>query len=512
MRYKAEKHAAAAPPPAEQAAPGHGGDAVRLGLRRREVMSAGALLSAASLAARPARADLPAAASNGYDDVLDVIIIGAGFAGLTAARDLARAGNQGFLVLEARDRVGGRTLNHMLDGGFISEAGGQWIGPGQTAVADLARELGIDTFDSVYTGNAVFLWGDARVTDDAHGGIDLDPSLAREIDALARQVPCDAPWTARDARALDAISVGDWLAARGVGGLDLLTIKVASLLTAGTGIGTVSMLYYLSMMNAAGGFVALEGQKNAGQQTRFIGGSQALPIRMAEDLGSHVRLSAPVHAITGWDTDVVSVHSENAVYRARQLIMAISPPLCQRIAFTPALPAARAELQARWPAHAPFCKTAMVYDKPFWFDAGYNGQVASADGLVLWSYDNSPPGQEIGVINAFLREGQVGADKDATMREVAAIYAQAMRDDRLLHPREFHAIDWGQEAYTISCMSPMPPGLLTSGLMPALTSACGRIIWAGTETGGIFNCYMDGAVRSGHRAALQALQALRVRA
>ena len=83
-----------------------------------------------------------------------------------------------------------------------------------------------------------------------------------------------------------------------------------------------------------------------------------------------------------------------------------------------------------------------------------------------------------------------------------------MEDDRLLEPLEFHYHDWGEEQYTISCQSPMPRGLLTSGLMPALTRNVGRIIWSGTETAEIWHGYMDGAVRSGHRAALQALQTL----
>ncbi|NHB12296.1 NAD(P)-binding protein, partial [Burkholderia cepacia] len=144
-------------------------------------------------------------------DVLDVVIIGAGLAGLTAARDLRQAGCESFMVLEARDRVGGRTLNYNVEGGFVTEVGGQWIGPGQTAVADLARELEVGTFPSYYDGKTVILGGEGRATVDLKGTFGTDEAISSKLGKMSRDVPSGAPWTSPRAGELDRMSVGDWL-------------------------------------------------------------------------------------------------------------------------------------------------------------------------------------------------------------------------------------------------------------------------------------------------------------
>jgi len=460
-------------------------------------VAAGLLTSGRALAVRPTD-----------DDILDVVIIGAGLAGLTAARDLRRAGNASFVVLEARQRVGGRTLNHQLRNGFISEAGGQWIGPGQTAVADLARELGVETFKSDYHGRSVYRMGEGRVVVDTQGELQVEPSVATELEALARTVRSHRPWTAPRAEELDKLSLGDWLDSKGVNAIDRLTWQFASILTAGAAVSKVSLLYYLSMVNFARSQQGLEGQKEGAQESRFSGGSQILCSLMAEALGDHVQLDHPVTEIRNWDKAVVEVQTPQGVVRGRKIVIALSPPLCNQVAFSPALPSARQALQGRWPAHAPIVKTATVYSSPFWFDKGYNGQVASVDGPVIWSFDNSPPKKELGVLNAFMRPAEMPSDPDLAKTAVAQVFAEAMQDDRFLNPLEFHVQDWGQEPYTLTCVSPLPPGFLTSGLMPALSEPVGSLIWAGTETADLWNGYMDGAVRSGHQAALVALQSL----
>lgn len=474
---------------------------------RRRWLQGAAVMASGLAAIAPAGAG-PRPVPQGDGEVLDVLIIGAGLAGLTAARDLHRAGNRRFLVLEARDRVGGRTLNHQLRDGQISEAGGQWIGPGQTAVADLARELEIGTFKSDYRGRGVYCMGSGRVVEDTHGQVDMDPKLVAEVDALARSLRPVRPWAAPEAAALDKLSMADWLAGRQVSEQDMLTWQFASVLTMGTSLAQVSLLQYLSLIRYAGGFQALEGQKDAAQETRFIGGSQLLSIRMAETLKDFVRLKTPVTRIAHWDQPVTEVHTPQGVFRARRVIVALSPSLCHRLAFEPALPADRQRLQRLWPTHGPYAKTAMVYREPFWFAKGYNGQIGCVDGPVIWSYDNSPPDQRLGVINAFVRIGEMPGDPAAAQQRLATIYAEAMQDQRFLAPLEFHLQDWGQEPYTLSCVPPMPPGFLTSGLMPALTRPVGSLIWSGTETADLWCGYMDGAVRSGHTAALVALQAL----
>ncbi len=445
---------------------------------------------------------------DGAADVLDVAIVGAGLAGLTTARDLNRAGCQSFVVLEARDRVGGRTFNHDLGDGRVSEAGGQWIGPGQTAVVDLARELEVDTFPTYYAGKTVFLAGDARLAVDLHGTFGTDEKIAAKLNALARDVPSGAPWLAPNAAELDALSVGDWLAQQAIAPADRVGWDATVLLSGGATPAQMGLLHFLSMVNSAhSDYAQLDSIKDSAQETRFVGGSQILSIKMAKELDAHLRMTCPVRAITDWDGEVVSLHTDRGVVRARRVVMAIHPALCNRIDFSPNLPNERAMLQRHWPAYTPGRKTAMVYARPFWRDKGLNGHVLQAGGPVLWAYDNSPPDAAIGVINSFIQNGAVPSDPELATRMLTAIYARALGDDALT-PQQYHDVDWGTcDTWTLTCVAAIPPRFWTT-YGKALHPPCGRLIWSGTETADIWAGYMDGAVRAGHRSALQVLNSL----
>lgn len=458
---------------------------------------------------------LPAAATRnqatepgaGSGELFDVAIIGAGLAGLTAARDLRLAGSESFVVLEAQDRVGGRTLNHELGDGYISEAGGQWIGPGQTAVADLARELDVGTFTTYYQGETVFLAGDGRLAMDLEGSFGTDLKLAQKLDEMALDVPSGAPWKAARAAELDALSVGDWLAQQNLSAQDRIGWDISIQLSGGTAPAGMGLLHFLSMINSANSrYEQLDSIKNSAQETRFDGGSQVLCQKMAEALGDKVRLSSPVRHISDWDRSVVSLHIDRGVLRARRVIMAIQPALCQQLGFSPALPEPRRELQRCWPAFSPGRKTAHVYARPFWRERGLNGHILQANGPLLWAYDNSPADGSIGVINAFVTQAGVPSDPQLAEPLLSALFAQALGEEAL-HPLQFHDYDWGRDPWSISCVSAIPPGFWTRH-GEALHPPVGQLIWSGTETADIWAGYMDGAVRSGHRAALQALQGL----
>jgi len=443
------------------------------------------------------------------DLVADVAIIGAGLAGLTAARDLHLAGCESFVVLEARDRVGGRTYNHDLGNGIVSEAGGQWIGPGQTAIADLARELGIDIFPTYYQGKSAYLAGDSIVTTEVpNGGGDTNPALVVKLNALARDVPSAAPWTARNAAELDKLSVGDWLVQQGVSNEDRIGFDSFTTLSFGTTPAALGFLQYLAGVNSAGCKVEiLEAVKGGAQESRFVGGSQHLSITMAKSLGNKVRLSSPVRHIVGWDREVVELHTDTGVFRARQVVCALNPALCNQIAFDPPLPDGRAQLQWHWPAHAPMRKIAHVYPSPFWRKAGLNAQITQVDGPLMWSFDNSPPDGALGVIGAFVKPGWLPHEPKQAERRISEIYASVFGAEAL-KPLQFHDQDWGKvDSWSLTCIGPIPPGFYTKW-GPYLNPAVGRLIWSGTETADIWPGAMDGAVRSGHRAALQALNAL----
>lgn len=452
----------------------------------------------------------PAQASGtGAGKVLDVVIIGAGLSGLTTARDLQLAGNASFLVLEARDRVGGRTLNQDLGGGHVTDAGGQWIGPGQTVVADLARQLGVGTFPTYYAGKTVVLGGKGKLALDLKGTFGSDKDIADALSELSRDVPAGAPWTSPRLAELDKLTLGEWLMQQGVKPEDWAGWDMSSQLTGGSSASAIGLLHFLSTINSGDSdFHRVEEIKNSAQETRFVGGAQTLSIKMAAPLGDKVRLSCPVRRISDWDKDVITLHTDQGELRARRVVMALHPALCNQIEFSPALPESRAALQRDWPAFAPLRKTAMVYSRPFWRDMGLSGHLFQFGGPVIWAWDDSPPRGDIGVISAFVHAGQLPAEHQVAQRIQTEIYARAL-GRQALRPVSYHDHDWATaDKWAFTCLPAVPAGFWTRH-GDSIRQPCGNLIWSGTETAERWVGYMDGAVSAGHRAARQALFALR---
>ncbi|MGH8447759.1 flavin monoamine oxidase family protein [Pseudomonas sp.] len=474
--------------------------------RRQLLKLAGATLAVGGLGLKIGQASAQQNFSQ-EDDVLDVVIIGAGLAGLTAARDLLQSGSQSFLVLEARDRVGGRTLNYDIGDGHISEVGGQWIGPGQTAVEDLARQLEVGTFEQFTEGRTVVMAGDGRMEIDLKGSFGTDMAVANKLSELSRDVPSGAPWKSPKATELDKLSVGEWLARQNIKPEDQPGWDSSLSLTGGVTTGKMGLLHYLSMINSANrDYEKLDSIKDSAQGIRFVGGSQILSTRMAEQLGDKVRLQCPVRKISDWNREVVTLNTDQGPVRARKVIVAIHPALCNQVQFEPALPRERAALQRAWPAHSPARKMAMVYSRPFWRKKGLNGHILMVDGPIIWAWDNSPPDGEIGIINAFISNANLPSDDEIAKRTLTEIFARAWGEEAL-SPLAFHDHDWRYDPWTITCVSAIPPGFWTTH-GEALRPPCGNLFWSGTETADIWAGYMDGAVRAGHQSALQVLNAL----
>lgn len=466
---------------------------------------AGGLGIAGSAEARAGKTSAP--------DVLDVAIIGAGFSGLTSARELRRAGCESFVVIEARDRVGGRTVNIDLGDGVITEGGGEWIGPGQDEIYNLAAELGVGTFDSYHSGKAVYLVGDEVIAaDESAGGIVADTPIVDRINAMAREVPAAAPWTSPRAAEWDQLSLADWLDRQSATDEDRMNFSLSAMLTYGATPEKLSLLHYLTLINSADcSLQKVESMQGGMQEKRIVGGSCLLCEKMAEGLEDRIRLASPVRKIVGWDRDVVEIHTATGIIRARQIICAMSQSLCNAIAFSPALPPERAALQKAWPTNAKMRKFALVYKRPFWRDAGFNGQVLDIGGPLLWSADNSPPDASRGVLAGFIREGALPAEPERAKAALVAIYARVY-GDMARTPLQYHEIDWGSiDPWSLSCTSPFQPGFL-SRWGSVMREPMGRIIWSGTDMAERFASAMDGAIRAGRRASLQALVALGARA
>jgi monoamine oxidase len=421
------------------------------------------------------------------------------------------------LVLEARDRVGGRTLNASLGGGKVVEVGGQWAGRTQTHILEVAQAVGVETFPTYTTGNNLLYYRGELLPYDGSGEVAIPPIPPADLaeflsgylgmlEPLANQVPLDAPWEAAGARALDGQTLETWKLAHFStdGARFLLDLAVEAIFACEP--RDISLLHFLFYVHSGGGLFTLAGVKGGAQELRFRGGSQLVAQRVAAELGGRVALSASVRRIRQ-DGPSVTVETDRRRYHAGRVIVTLPPTLCGRVEFDPPLPGLRDQLTQRVPMGS-VIKCEAVYAAPFWRDSGLTGQVTSDTGPVKVTFDNSPPDGTPGVLLGFIEgdDARRWGERPAAERRAAVLESLARYfGPRALAARDYLEHDWSADPWTRGCYAGlMPPGVLTS-YGTALRAPVGRIHWAGTETAEVWNGYMDGAVRSGERAAEEVL-------
>ncbi len=486
----------------------------------------GTAAATAAVTALPARAGAATRKQQtaAADASADVVIVGAGLAGLTAARDLVAAGKS-VVVLEARDRVGGRVHNLDLGGGVITEAGAEFIGPTQDRIAALAKDVGVDTYPTYNTGdNVYFRNGQAlrysssgplgAVPPDPTGAIEAEKAIL-QLDDMAKQVPLDAPWTAPKAKEWDGQTFETWKLANTVtdGGRFLLDVAITSIFSCEP--RDVSLLFVLFYLAAAGNeanqgnIERLVNTAGGAQERRFVGGSQLVPIKLAERLGDRIQLGQAVRRIVA-EQDTVRVIADTATVTASRAIVAIPPPLAARIDYQPQLPALRDQLTQRMPMGT-VMKVHAVYPEPFWRAAGLTGQVVADTPPAQVTFDNTPPSGTPGILMAFV---EASAARQHLVPNQDKLEAEVLKNftdyfgPLAANPTSFHVSDWQEEPWTRGCpVCFTAPGVLLD-YGTAIREPAGRIHWAGTETATFWNGYMDGAVRSGERAAREVLAAL----
>jgi monoamine oxidase len=435
-------------------------------------------------------------------------------AGLAAARQLVAAGRS-VAVLEARDRVGGRVYNGHTADGTPLELGGQWIGPGQDRIAALGQELGVETFPTWNEGENLLTYkGEQRRYKGAiprmpvHVLADIGQAQFR-LDRLARKVPLDEPWRAAKAEDWDGQTVETWLR-RNMGteaGRTMLRLAVRAVFAAEA--ADLSLLHFLFYSHSGGLLDSLFNVEGGAQETRFVGGSQVVAIRAAEQLGDRVRLDSPVRRIAQSE-DGVTVTSDSGEVTAGRAVVTIPPVLAGRIDYEPQLPPGRDQLTQKTPMGS-VIKCMAVYDSPFWRADGLTGQSTTDRGPAELTFDNSPTSGRPGVLLAFV-EGDDARElsrraPEERQKEVVDCLVRAF-GPQAAGPNEFLQLDWSAERWSGGCYGAhLAPGVLTS-FGPALREPCGRIHWAGTETSSVWAGYMDGAVRSGERVAAEVLAAL----
>lgn len=445
---------------------------------------------------------------------VDVVIIGSGLAGLAAARALADRCH--VLVLEARDRVGGRTVGHTFANGCTVEMGGQWIGTAHTELLRLVDELALSTFPTYDEGTGLtVLAGERRPWLDESFG--LPKASAAEIarlhaliGELAERVPVDEPWRAPAADDLDRATVESWLTASTDEEVARTYFRVLTPAVFAADTHEVPWLHFLFYARSGGSLDYLITTTDGAQELRVDGGSHLIAERMAEELPpGTIALGTPVRELDQRG-DVVRVLHDRGAVAARQVVVTLPPALAGRLVYRPALPPARDALTQAFPMGS-VMKFQALYAEPFWRADGLSGQALSFDDPIATTFDNSPADGSCGVLLGFAEGAQARAlqplDPEARRRIVLGCLERFFGHGAG-SPRELAELDWAAEEYTRGCYGGRPGAGVWTGYGRALREPVGRIHWAGSETSPIAFGYMDGAVRSGLRAAAEVADAL----
>jgi monoamine oxidase len=438
-------------------------------------------------------------------EAMSVVVVGAGLAGLTAAAGLAARGIE-TTVLEARDRVGGRTHGIEVGPGAWVDAGAAYLGDRHTALHALMADLGLTTTRTTMHGCSRFA---LRAGEDTRLGR-FPPlnavALGELFDLLADltvTVRTDAAWLTPDADLLDKLTVADW-AERHVSHPDarlFLPLFLGEMMAADP--ADVSVLHMAFYLRSGGGIRYLNAFEGGAQQDRVAGGAHQVCQRLAARLGDRVRLADPVRAIHQ-DEHGVTVHSAGGASRCHAVVVALPPSLADAIDYRPGLPVPRASEQT---GRGCAIKVHLVWPAPLWRGHGLSGWSVNSAGPLLSTVDDSPAGAGVGVLTGFVTGNEAyrfaarpaGEQREAALTQVAQLFPQ------LPPPTGLHVTDWVNDEYGQGCYAALfgPGDWLRLG--PHLSTPHHRVHWAGTETSTEYFGLMEGAVRSGHRVASEIL-------
>ncbi|MDM8010910.1 MAG: FAD-dependent oxidoreductase [Parasphingorhabdus sp.] len=482
------------------------------GITRRTILAASAVPAAASLAGlSAAHAQSTSRSEAGGESGAiraDVVICGGGLSGMTAAWRLAQAGKC-VAVLEASDRLGGRTFTRRASDGAAFDLGAQYVGPSQTRVLKLAAELGIAVFKGYGPGDGLLDYQGKRFRL-PDGAFALDEADLEEfgrvtaaINALAAQVPLDAPQKAPEAKAWDAMTMRTWIGENVRAPLVAAFVELAVTALLGASPDEISVLFFAYYVRHGDSFEMLISTRDGAQDSRFVGGAQQFSQRLAKRLpAGSVHLQSPVSKIVQTASGVEVSAGEISI-AADQVIVAMPPGAADRIVFDPPLPTARRELQARSPMGR-YMKIIASYDRAFWKDAGLNGEALNLSGYLFGVFDESEPAAGSHALLGFaaadklieLRALSPAERRARILAEFASFFGEAA-----LTPTAYLEYDWDDDHWVgggpVICP---PPGTL-SRVGAALREPVGRIHWAGTEAAPKWTGYLDGAVRAGEAAA-----------
>lgn len=442
----------------------------------------------------------------------EIVVVGAGYAGLTAARHLIAAGKE-VIVLEARDRVGGRVYTQQLSENFYVDLGGQWIGPTQDKIYALCKELGVGTFGTYNQGkNIISLRKKVKTYRGLIPKIDI-PSLLnidftiKKLEKLAKQVDLETPWLVDQAEKWDSQTLATFLD-REVKFSNARTVIDAGMETIyATSSAEISLLNALFYIHSGGSLNALLSIDQGAQQDRIQGGAQLPAERLADQFRDRIRFNAPVRQITQ-DESGVQVQYDGGQIQAKKVIVAIPPTLAAKIDYHPSLPPTRVQLTQRMPMGT-VIKCYAIYDRPWWRDLGYSGQIVADPNLPFQTtFDNSPSDGSKGVLMAFCLANRARPLLNLSMEERGKIILEGLVHcfgPAAAKVEQYLDHSWAAEEWSGGCYVGLRSPGAWVGYGNALVEPCGHIHWAGTETATVWNGYIEGAIRSGEDAAVAVL-------
>jgi putrescine oxidase len=441
----------------------------------------------------------------------DTVIIGGGVTGLVAAWRLAEAG-QDVVVLEARDRVGGRLRSEEHDGSLF-EIGGQWVSPDQDALVGLLDELGLRTYARYREGESLYVGADGTARRFTGDDLPVGPGtaaaieqLTKTLDDLTAEIDPNRPWDHPDAERLDRMTFQQWLEEQSddVEARDTIALYIGpAMLTKPA--WSFSALQALLMAASAGSFLHLA-DADFILDRRVEGGLASVPHELARRLGDRVRLSQDVTAIE-YDDEGATVLVADERLRAGRVIVAVPPPLVRRIRFSPELPAEHRHARE----HQSFglvIKVQAEYPTPFWRERGLSGTGFGPYQAVHEVYDNTPHGSTVGQLVGFVsdeaadRLGALGAveRRAQVLASLTAYFGEAART-----PTTYVESDWQHQELTGGAYGTSfdVGGLTRYGRV--LREPVGPIEFGTSDVSGPGFQHVDGAVRVGTELAHRVL-------
>ncbi|KAG8450493.1 hypothetical protein GDO86_002958 [Hymenochirus boettgeri] len=446
----------------------------------------------------------------------DVIVIGGGISGLSAAKLLFESGLK-VVVLEARDRVGGRTHTIRNKDVQYVDVGGAYVGPTQNRILRVAKELGVKTYKVNVSQR--FIHHIKGKTNAFYGSfppswnpfVNLDYNhLWRTIDEWGKEIPEDAPWKAPHAAEWDKMSMKEFIekvcwtkAAKRFAQL-FVNVNVTS------EPQQVSLLWFLWYTKLCGGTSRMFSVTNGGQERKFVGGAGQISEKIMDRLEGRVKLQSPVVRIDQSGGNVIVETLPHEIYQAKYVISAIPPILTTKIHFNPELPATRNQLIQRLPMGS-VIKCMMYYKEAFWRKMDYCGAmyIENENAPVEITLDDTKPDGTFPAIMGFILSRKATSlaqlSKEERKRRICEYYAKALGTEEALHPVYYEEKNWCEEQYSGGCYTTyFPPGIMTQ-YGSVIRQPVGRIFFAGTETSTQWSGYMEGAVQAGERAAREVM-------